>query len=118
MVLLLNERGPERPATAVRSRHGVSVQPDTPTFVWRRLPRGISSCRGQTSACSPFVSGKGRMSRVSGSYTLCSPFERAITARSPPGMSIQPDIPIFVTMPSPSLAWKGEMENFRPMRGM
>ena len=28
--------------------------------------------------------------------------ERAVTARSPSGMSVQPDIPIFVTMPSPS----------------
>ena len=27
---------------------------------------------------------------------------RAVTARSPSGMSVQPDIPIFVTMPSPS----------------
>ena len=33
MVLLSNERGLERPATAVRSLHGISVQPDTPTFL-------------------------------------------------------------------------------------
>ena len=32
MVLLSNERGLERPTTAVRSLHGISVQPDTPTF--------------------------------------------------------------------------------------
>ena len=32
MVLLSNEGGLERPATAVRSRHEISVQPDTPTF--------------------------------------------------------------------------------------
>jgi hypothetical protein len=28
--------------------------------------------------------------------------EHSIGARSPSGMSVQPDIPIFVTMPSPS----------------
>ena len=28
--------------------------------------------------------------------------ECVVTARSPSGMSVQPDIPIFVTMPSPS----------------
>jgi hypothetical protein len=48
------------------------------------------SCRGLTSACSFFVSRMGSVSRVSGSYTLCSPS---------------------------SLACKGEMEIFRPMRG-
>jgi len=53
--------------------------------------RLFSSCRGQTSACSFFVSGKGRMSHFSGSYTLCSP---------------------------PSLACRGEIEDFRHMRGV
>ena len=33
MVLLSNERCSEHPATAVCSCHGISVQPDTPTFV-------------------------------------------------------------------------------------
>jgi len=33
MLLISNARGPERPATAVRSPHGMSVQPDIPIFL-------------------------------------------------------------------------------------
>jgi len=90
MVLILRARGIELAATAVHSSPGMSVQPDIPIFIWRRLPRGMvafRSCRGLTSACSFFVSDRGRTNCVSGSYTLCFPS---------------------------SLACKGEMEVFDP----
>jgi hypothetical protein len=70
----------------------------TSHFVFRRCLRGLQKrggsffahADGQTSACSCFVSVRGLTSHVSGLYTVC-------------------------LLP---LARKGELEVFRPMRGV
>ena len=80
-VLISRARGIEHAATAVHLSSGMSVQLDIPIFVLVLPPLQdvglVSSCRGLASACSFFMSRKGWMSHLSGSYTLCSPFSLA-----------------------------------------